>query len=116
MRDREISSSLGRPMTIKEFDCDVEPLTSSDFSKEVPQEHILFVLHLLSVLDLMTKIVNSGFAPGLLKNCLSAEFDIGAHINPLDAWASNLPESLRICPENRENTSFWAYLLHLSFK
>ena len=37
IRDRQISLSLGKPMIISSHDCDIEPVTESDFPEE-PRE------------------------------------------------------------------------------
>ncbi|KIW20219.1 hypothetical protein PV08_00794 [Exophiala spinifera] len=62
IRDRQISLSIGVPVTINDLDCDVEPLTQDDFDDE-PLETALYIIHQARLSQVAAKISSTYFIP-----------------------------------------------------
>jgi hypothetical protein len=75
VRDRTASSSLGRPIRIRDEDCDVEPLEESDFEEDGDVDKTVFgtytrfnVLYVITMTKLA--VICKLFSPTLKVMCL----------------------------------------------
>ena len=120
VRDRQCSAALGLPTRIRDEDCDIEMLEPSDFEEDhspypkflglQKREHVLFAIQMAKLAIYLGKIVLREFAPMSLPKKDSERSQLR---DDLLRWESELsPEMMA----NATADSFWASMLHLSYK
>ena len=121
VRDRQCSVALGLPARIRDEDCDIEMLEPSDFEEEdhgeyprflgnPRKEHVLFAVQMAKLAILLGKIVLREFAPISLPKKDSERSQLR---DDLVKWESELSPEMTA---NATANSFWASMLHLSYK
>ena len=113
VRDRHASSALGKPMMIQEDDCDVEALDESDFANDTPPDHILYAMYMASLSQKLTYVIQCEFMPGLRKRTIWNKEECHRH---LTFWEESLPDEMSILGGSGRKVSFWAHVLHMSYK
>lgn len=121
VRDRQCSVALGLPTRIRDEDCDIEMLEPSDFEEEdhavypsylgrQKREHVLFAIQMAKLAVYLGKIVLREFAPISLPKKDSERSQLR---DDLLKWESELSPEMAA---NATADSFWASMLHLSYK
>jgi hypothetical protein len=120
IRDRQCSAALGLPTRIRDEDCDIEMLEPSDFEEEdhlypkymgyQKREHVLFAIQMAKLAIYLGKIVLREFAPISLPKKDSERSQLK---DDLMKWESELSPEMTA---NATADSFWASMLHLSYK
>ncbi|UNI22853.1 hypothetical protein JDV02_008702 [Purpureocillium takamizusanense] len=123
VRERQVAVALGLPSRIRDEDCDVEPLTTSDLESEIccssnslfgscKPEHITYALKMVDLAKLLGRIIDLQFSPG--QPTSSAATDVEGLDRALEAWRNSLPESMK-CATDEGSESVWTCLLHLAY-
>ncbi|KAH9869478.1 hypothetical protein IAQ61_006684 [Plenodomus lingam] len=119
VRERQCGSALGLPNRIRDEDCDVEPLTASDFvsafgpSTSEANVH-RYTAHIIGMVELavfLGKVVDAGYLP---KRTLLAE-DRASIRDALYQWKAGLPEVMQLNHDTGEPPCFQASMLHLAY-
>ncbi|KAI8938183.1 hypothetical protein NX059_005848 [Plenodomus lindquistii] len=119
VRERQCGSALGLPNRIRDEDCDIEPLTASDFinafSPSTPEQSVYrYTAHIMGMVQLaifLGKIVDAGYLP---RRTLLDE-DRSKIRDDLYKWRTNLPEVMQLNHETGEQPCFQASMLHLAY-
>ena len=121
MRDRQSSAALGLPIRIRDEDCDIEMLEPSDFEEEIhspypeflgnqTREHVLYSIQMAKLAIYLGRIVLREFSPNNVPRSESERSKIKEN---LMEWESELSPEMRA---SATADSFWANMLHLSYK
>ncbi|KAM0254494.1 hypothetical protein ACHAQJ_006712 [Trichoderma viride] len=124
VRERQAAASLGLPSRIRDEDCDIEPLSPSDFESQISSadspfgscqpEHVTYAIKMVEIAKLLGRIIDLYFVPGhasLSSTCPKALQDLN---DSLEAWITSLPEHMKYSPEEGTD-SVWTCLLHLAY-
>lgn len=119
VRERQCSSALGLPNRIRDEDCDIEPLTASDFISAFaisapPSDTNRYTSHIIGMAQLsifLGRVVDAGYLPN---RTLKAE-DAAKIRDELYEWKQNLPAAMQLHNETGEQPSFHASMLHLAY-
>lgn len=119
VRERQCASALGLPSRIRDEDCDIEPLTVSDFvttfsltASDVDTHRS--TAHMIGMVQLamfLGRIVDAGYLP---KRTLRSE-DRTAIRDELYEWRHNLPAAMQLNNDTGEQLCFQASMLHLAY-
>ncbi|KAH9861699.1 hypothetical protein J1614_011452 [Plenodomus biglobosus] len=119
VRERQCGSALGLPNRIRDEDCDIEPLTASDFisafgpsTSEINVHR--YTAHIIGMVQLaifLGKVVDAGYLP---KRTLLAEDRLRIR-DELYKWRANLPEVMQLNNDTGEQPCFQASMLHLAY-
>ncbi|KAI0456520.1 N-terminal binuclear Zn cluster-containing/DNA binding domain-containing protein [Xylaria acuta] len=120
VRERQAAASLGLPSRIRDEDCDIEPLVSSDLTNETycepslvscTPEHVTYATKMVEISRLLGKIIDLHFTPGRTTGFTGEVENLSLALNN---WKQSLPSNMRW--EDDENApSVWKYLLHLAY-
>ncbi|KUJ17148.1 uncharacterized protein LY89DRAFT_616929 [Mollisia scopiformis] len=108
--DVTVSLSYGRPQAINLEECDVQPLSESDFEGCGPNVQIDYVVQHTELCLLISKIVKEGF--GLRVSPEDRKAALGNGDEALAHWCLKLPSYLQMCTSDM---SLWASSLHLTY-
>ncbi|KAL6918453.1 hypothetical protein FSST1_009948 [Fusarium sambucinum] len=122
VRERQASASLGLPSRIRDEDCDVEPLSSSDLESEVgalehspfgscQQEHVTYAVSMVNLARILGQVIDLHFAPG--KQACTPE-QLREVDDTLQKWKASLPKQMDRGVEDG-TASVWGHLLHLAY-
>ncbi|KFX91423.1 hypothetical protein V490_05907 [Pseudogymnoascus sp. VKM F-3557] len=123
IRDRHLAAALGRPMRIRDDDCDVEILNESDFEDIAPVDsllfgtrtktHILYAIHSAKLAMTFGKIIS---IESTAKNSKTISEDRLKVARELRIWEEELPIELSFAQvENAEDRGFWINMLHITY-
>lgn len=119
VRERQCGSALGLPNRIRDEDCDIEPLTASDFvtafspSTPEPTTH-RYTAHMIGMVQLaifLGKIIDVGYLP---KRTLGSA-DRSKIRDELYRWRQDLPDIMQLYNDADEQPCFQASMLHLAY-
>ncbi|KAF4336653.1 hypothetical protein FBEOM_9472 [Fusarium beomiforme] len=102
VRERQASASLGLPSRIRDDDCDVEPLSSSDLESEVDAlegspfgscqlEHVTYAINMVKLMVILGQVIDLHFAPG--KRTSTPE-QLRKVDDALQKWKESLPKNM----------------------
>ncbi|TAQ87449.1 hypothetical protein B7494_g4221 [Chlorociboria aeruginascens] len=123
VRDRHCAAGLGRPIRIRDEDCDIEPLEECDFEEnESPdpaifgaqtKTHVLFAIHQAKLAVVLGEIVLTKFA---VRQPPSIETVHARVTGNLKTWFDGVPQALdhRNADESEEH-GFWANILYILY-
>ncbi|KJZ78517.1 hypothetical protein HIM_01908 [Hirsutella minnesotensis 3608] len=122
VRERQVAAALGLPSRIRDEDCDIEPLSSSDLESEVycsdnplfgscQPEHITYAIKMVEIARLLGRIIDLHFSPG---QPASTAADVEGLDKSLEAWKNSLPETMKYATDEGSE-SVWTCLLHLAY-
>ncbi|KAK1969273.1 hypothetical protein LY78DRAFT_572423 [Colletotrichum sublineola] len=123
VRERQASVSLGLPCRIRDEDCDIEPLTTTDLEDDAvvqeatslgasELEHVHYVIKMVEIARLLGRITDTHFAPG---RGPPAPAEIHELKQQLEKWKESLPEDMRRGPDE-DQSSVLTCLIHLAYK
>lgn len=115
VRERQCSSALGLPNRIRDEDCDVEQLTSTDFQSafdpSIPaatfDNYNSYMIGMMRLAKFLGRIVDLGYLPNRQLN----PTDRSNLREELFQWKEQLPVSMRL----DDQPSFQASMLHLAY-
>lgn len=115
VRERQCGSALGLPNRIRDVDCDVEPLSASDFvsayspstSTEDAHRRIAYSIGIMQLAVFIGRIVDAGYLP----NHTPRPNDRAAIRDQLYKWKQDLPPIMHL----DDQSSFQANMLHLAY-
>ena len=119
VRERQCGSALGLPNRIRDEDCDIEPLTVSDFitafgsSTSATDAHC-YTAHMIGMVqlaNLLGRVVDAGYLP----NRTLKSKDRSKIRDQLYEWKQNLPDVMQFQNETGDQPSFQASMLHLAY-
>ncbi|CUS15333.1 unnamed protein product [Tuber aestivum] len=116
IRDRQCSSSLGKPVIIRNEDCDVEDLTPDDFADDddgTPPEHIIYIMQQASLCKILGDMLLFEYCPGALKSITEKPEVVRDLARRLEGWKSVIPRELEYNPGSR---NLWAIKLQLAYQ
>ncbi|KAG0131989.1 putative fungal-specific transcription factor [Tuber indicum] len=116
IRDRQCSSSLGKPVMIRNEDCDVEDLTPDDFADDdhgTPPEHIIYIMQQASLCKILGDMLLFEYCPGASKNITEKPEVVRDLARRLEEWKSVIPRELEY---NQGSRNLWAIKLQLSYR
>lgn len=122
--DKHAAAALGRPVHIRQSDCDVEPLEMQDFedpTKDAQDElagskrtHALYVIHLSRLSKIVERIIEQSVKlPG--QSLLQRNESLESCEGMLLGWKSQLPVELQL-PSIIEEEFLWKSMLHVAFQ
>ncbi|KAM0525305.1 hypothetical protein ACHAPE_000005 [Trichoderma viride] len=125
VRERQAAASLGLPSRIRDEDCDIEPLSPSDWETDnsgpesrfgtcLP-EHVVYAIKMVEIAKLLGKIIDVHFVPGNASLSVTSSNTLRDLNISLEAWRESLPEHIKYSPEEGSD-SVWTCLLHLAYK
>lgn len=119
VRERQCAAALGLPNRIRDEDCDVEALVSTDLEEPNAETHIsdniygspinvLFAIEMAGLACLLGKIVHGEYMPGKEHN------GAGKHLlrTELNNWASRLPAAFHL---GNETGDLFLGMLHMAY-
>lgn len=122
--DKHAATALGRPVHIRQADCDVEPLEVADFDEsptEVPTPDIfgspervdgLYVIALVELSTIAESIVQKSFSA--FNSTTSDNADMFQSCSEaLEQWKARLPPELNIV---NTSTCLWTSMLHVAHR
>jgi hypothetical protein len=118
VRERQCAAALGLPCRIRDKDCDVEPLSYSDFvyafrSSSPPEDRNRSTAYAISMVQLavfLGRVVDAGYLPG---RTLTPE-DTAQLRDELYQWKNDLPSVMRLHTDAGDIPNFQASMLHLA--
>ncbi|PON22054.1 hypothetical protein TGAM01_v209124 [Trichoderma gamsii] len=124
VRERQAAASLGLPSRIRDEDCDIEPLSPSDWETDnsgpdspfgscLP-EHVTYAIKMVEIAKLLGKIIDVHFVPGNASLSVTSSNTLRDLNISLEAWRESLPEHIKYSPEEGSD-SVWTCLLHLAY-
>lgn len=119
VRERQCGAALGLPNRIRDEDCDISPLSHSDFtsafSPSTPSSEshrsIAYTIGMTRLAIFLGEIVDAGYLPNRI---LKSE-DRSRIRDELYAWKENLPSAVRLQNEPGDPPSFQASTLQLGY-
>ncbi|KAF7562535.1 hypothetical protein G7046_g1588 [Stylonectria norvegica] len=122
VRERQAAASLGLPSRIRDEDCDIEPLNTSDLESKVDDtegsqfgsckpEHIIYVLKMVEILKILGRVIDVHFAPGRPP---STREQVQRLDRSLEIWKRSIPDQLAD-EVDHGGASVWSHLLHLAY-
>jgi hypothetical protein len=119
VRERQCGSALGLPNRIREKDCDLEPLTSSDFASAfqastptVDKDRFTsYAIGMVQLAAFLGRIVDAGYLP----NRTLRPDDRAKIRDELYEWKQDLPPVMQISTDSGDPVSFQAHMLHLAY-
>ena len=119
VRERQCASALGLPNRIRDDDCDVEPLSPTDFasafdpsqSLSVVERYTHYAIGIMQLSRALGRIVDAAYLP----NRTLTATDRAQIREELSQWKHNLPRSMQLISENGEQPSFQSSMLHLAY-
>ncbi|OAL51576.1 hypothetical protein IQ07DRAFT_585949 [Pyrenochaeta sp. DS3sAY3a] len=119
VRERQCGSALGLPNRIRDKDCDIEPLTGSDFisafgSSTSANDSHRYTAHMIGMVQLaifLGRVVDAGYLPH--RNLRSEDRD--KIRDELYDWNRNLPAVMQLHNDSGDQPSFQASMLHLAY-
>ncbi|KAK1713007.1 fungal-specific transcription factor domain-containing protein [Colletotrichum acutatum] len=123
VRERQAAVSLGLPCRIRDEDCDIEPLTSTDLEDDADEqratgfgapesEHIHYAVKMIDIARLLGRIMDTHFAPG---RGPPAPTEVRELKQQLEDWKQSLPDEMRRGPDDGQS-SVLTCLIHLAYK
>lgn len=120
--DKHAATALGRPVHIRQADCDVERLEKADFDEQpvtnpgifgTPEPvDALYVIALVELSVIAESIVEKSFtAFNATTSCNADMFQTCSE--ELEQWKSNLPPELH---QERTNSCLWTSMLHIAHR
>lgn len=116
VRERQCGAALGLPNRIRDEDCDVAPLTSSDFaaafatSDSDAQRSTAYIIAMAQLAVFLGKIIDAGYLP----NRTLTNADREKIRDELYLWKDQLPPIIRLNNDVGEQPSFQASTLQLA--
>ncbi|UPX10434.1 uncharacterized protein EKO05_0001095 [Ascochyta rabiei] len=119
VRERQCGSALGLPNRIRDEDCDVEPLSSSDFewaylptTSPIDMERYKdYGVGMVQLAVFLGRIVDAGYLPN---HTLKPE-DRATIRDELYKWKRELPLVMQVSADTVDDSSFQASMLHLAY-
>ncbi|KAK7443713.1 hypothetical protein Landi51_09061 [Colletotrichum acutatum] len=122
VRERQAAVSLGLPCRIRDEDCDIEPLTSTDLEDDADEqratgfgapesEHIHYAVKMIDIARLLGRIMDTHFAPG---RGPPAPTEVRELKQQLEDWKQSLPDEMRRGPDDGQS-SVLTCLIHLAY-
>jgi hypothetical protein len=119
VRERQCGSALGLPNRIRDEDCDIAPLTHSDFtaafssatSASELQQSIAYIIGITQLAVYLGQIVDAGYLP----NRTFKPSDRDRIRDQLYKWKEELPPAIRLQTETGEQPDFKASTLQLAY-
>ncbi|KAF1848757.1 uncharacterized protein K460DRAFT_335182 [Cucurbitaria berberidis CBS 394.84] len=119
VRERQCGSALGLPNRIRDKDCDIEPLATSDFvsafSPSTPtsdcHRYIAYMIGVVQLAIFLGRVVDAGYLPN---RTLRSE-DRSKIRDELYDWNRNLPFVMQLRSDMGDQPSFQASMLHLAY-
>lgn len=119
VRERQCASALGLPCRIRDKDCDVEPLSYSDFAyafrSSAPAEDrhrsTTYAISMVQLAVFLGRVVDAGYLPG---RTLTLE-DTTKLRDELYQWKEDLPSAMRLHADAGDVPNFQASMLHLAY-
>ncbi len=119
VRERQCASALGLPCRIRDKDCDIEPLSSADFtfafaSSTPVQDRHRYTVYAISMVQLavfLGRVVDAGYLP---KRELAPEERTKLR-NELYKWRQDLPPIMQLQTDAGDPPNFQASMLHLAY-
>lgn len=119
VRERQCSSALGLPNRIRDEDCDVEPLTASDFitafNCSLPStethRYTSYMVGSVRLAVFLGRVVDAGYLP---RRTLNSE-DRAKIRDELYEWRQDLPAVMQVNSDTGEQPSFQTSMLHLAY-
>lgn len=119
VRERQCGSALGLPNRIRDEDCDVEPLTTSDFewaylqtTSPIDTERFKdYGVGMVQLASFLGRIVDAGYLPN---RTLKPE-DRATIRDELYKWKQELPLVMQVSADTGDDPSFQASMLHLAY-
>ncbi|KAI5458625.1 fungal-specific transcription factor domain-containing protein [Mariannaea sp. PMI_226] len=122
VRERQAAASLGLPSRIRDDDCDIEPLSSSDLESELAiqeashfgsckPEHVMYAIKMVEIAKILGRVIDAHFLPG---RPASTPEQVDELDQILDTWKKSLPDELERGIEDG-NATVWTHLLHLAY-
>jgi transcriptional regulatory protein AMDR len=108
--DVMVSLSYGRPQAINLEDCDVQPLTHSDFEGCGSRAQVDYVIHVTGLCTLISSILRERF--GLRVSPERRKAILPQADQALATWSLRLPDTLRLRPLDPDP---WSAVVHLSY-
>jgi len=123
VRDRHCAAALGRPIRIRDEDCDVEPLEECDFQEnESPdparfgaqtKTHVLYAIHQAKLAVVFGEILLTKFA---VRQPASIEIVQARLTANLKTWFDGVPPDLdHQNTDDSRDDGFWASMLYLLY-
>jgi hypothetical protein len=119
VRERQCSSALGLPNRIRDEDCDIEPLTASDFvtafgTSTSPADTHRYTAHMIGMAQLaifLGRVVDAGYLP----NRTLKPGDMSNIRDELYDWRQSLPNAMQLNNDTGDQPSLQASMLHLAY-
>ncbi|KAI4642480.1 uncharacterized protein J4E78_010162 [Alternaria triticimaculans] len=119
VRERQCASALGLPCRIRDKDCDIEPLSSADFtsafSPSTPLEdrhrYMVYTISMVQLAVFLGRVVDAGYLPG---RDLAPEERVKLR-NELYKWRQDLPSIMQLHSDAGDPPNFQASMLHLAY-
>jgi hypothetical protein len=119
VRERQCGSALGLPNRIRDEDCDILPLTSSDFTSAFAsstsatdsQRYTAYAIGMTQLATYLGKVVDAGYLPNRTLN----PSDMGRIRDELYRWKDRLPDVVRLQNDAGDQPSFQASALQLAY-
>lgn len=122
--DKHAAAALGRPVHIRQSDCDVEPLDLRDF--EDPEQdmqhqltdsekvHALYVIHLSKLSKIVERIIDKSIKSSE-QSSLQRNESLESCDHMLSDWLSQLPFELHSNAVTKDG-NLWRNMLHVAFQ
>ncbi|XPS91842.1 hypothetical protein M3J09_001251 [Ascochyta lentis] len=119
VRERQCGSALGLPNRIRDEDCDVEPLSTSDFewaylptTSPIDMERFKdYGVGMVQLAVFLGRIVDAGYLP----NRTLKHEDRATIRDQLYKWKQELPLVMQVSVDTGDDPSFQASMLHLAY-
>ncbi|CAN9458347.1 unnamed protein product [Alternaria alternata] len=119
VRERQCASALGLPCRIRDKDCDIEPLSSADFtsafvsstSVEDRHRYTVYAISMVQLAVFLGRVVDAGYLP---KRTLAPDERIKLR-NELYKWRQDLPSVMQLQTDAGDPPNFQASMLHLAY-
>lgn len=113
-RDAMVSGSIGRPMHMSEYDCDVELLTPGDVHEVMgnhTEEQILYSSQMAHLCTIFSKIINSRYSPSAV---VSRNDQLELEQSLAD-FRRNIPPVLEYTGVTPEARGLWSAMLLMAY-
>ncbi|EMD95186.1 hypothetical protein COCC4DRAFT_205108 [Bipolaris maydis ATCC 48331] len=119
IRERQCAAALGLPCRIRDKDCDVEPLSYSDFAyafrssspADFRHRSTAYAISMVQLAVFLGRVVDAGYLPG---RTLTSE-DTTRLRDELYQWKNDLPSIMRLDTDGSGMPTFQASMLHLAY-
>jgi hypothetical protein len=119
VRERQCAAALGLPCRIRDKDCDIEPLSSVDFTSafssstriEDRHRYTVYTISMVQLAVFLGRVVDAGYLPG---RELASEERVRLR-NELYKWRQDLPNIMQLHTDAGDPPNFQASMLHLAY-